>query len=239
MVTVYRELPPPKSLGHLAACLWEQESAEQFEQWIVPDGCVDLIWLAERQLVVAGPDTRPHGVPLPAQRRSSGIRLHPGAAGPVLGLPASELRNQLVKFQDVWPATADELATKLTGATPMNRMKLLAEAVSLREARPDSLVVAAVQSLALPGARVAHVAAELGVTERTLHRRILAAVGYGPKTLARVSRLNRLKALPAAPLAILAAQAGYASQAHMSDEVRHLTGRTAVRFLEDSMPATA
>lgn len=239
MVTLYRELPPPKSLGHLAACLWEQESAEQFEQWIVPDGCVDLIWLAERQLVVAGPDTRPHGVPLPAQRRSSGIRLRPGAAGPVLGLPASELRDQLVELQDVWAATAEGLASTLTGATPVNRMKLLAEAVSIREARLDPLVVAAAQSLALPGARVTHVAAELGVTERTLHRRMLAAVGYGPKTLARVSRLRRLKALPAAPLASLASQAGYASQAHMNDEVRHLTGNTAVRFLEDSARATA
>jgi hypothetical protein len=30
-------------------------------------------------------------------------------------------------------------------------------------------------------------------------------------------------------------EAGYASQAHMSDEVRRLTGTTPVRFLEDAV----
>jgi methylphosphotriester-DNA--protein-cysteine methyltransferase len=33
--------------------------------------------------------------------------------------------------------------------------------------------------------------------------------------------------------------AGYASQAHMSDEVRRLTGATPVRFLEDAVLTAA
>jgi methylphosphotriester-DNA--protein-cysteine methyltransferase len=72
------------------------------------------------------------------------------------------------------------------------------------------------------------------VSERQLHRRILAAVGYGPKLLARVARLRRLVALADEPLASRALEAGYASQAHMTDEVRRLTGLTPVRFLEDA-----
>jgi AraC-like DNA-binding protein len=35
-------------------------------------------------------------------------------------------------------------------------------------------------------------------------------------------------------LALRALEAGYASQAHMTDEVRRLTGLTPVRFLEDA-----
>jgi hypothetical protein len=50
-------------------------------------------------------------------------------------------------------------------------------------------------------ARVVYVAAELGVSGRQLHRRVLAAVGYGPKMLARVARLWRLVALPEDALA--------------------------------------
>jgi methylphosphotriester-DNA--protein-cysteine methyltransferase len=91
----------------------------------------------------------------------------------------------------------------------------------------------------VPGARVAGVAAELGVSERQLHRRTLAAVGYGPKMLARVARLRRLMALPGDPLAARALDAGYSSQAHMTDEVRRLTGTTPVRFLEDAAPTAA
>jgi methylphosphotriester-DNA--protein-cysteine methyltransferase len=95
-------------------------------------------------------------------------------------------------------------------------------------------VRAAASARAAPGARVAGVAAQLGVGERRLHRRMLAAVGYGPKMLARVARLRRLIALPDEPLAARAFDAGYASQAHMNDEVRRLTGLTPVRFLEDA-----
>jgi methylphosphotriester-DNA--protein-cysteine methyltransferase len=83
------------------------------------------------------------------------------------------------------------------------------------------------------------VASDLGVSERHLHRRVTAAVGYGPKTLARVARLRRLASLPDSPLADRAHAAGYASQAHMNDEVRRLTGLTPVRFLEEGWLTTA
>jgi methylphosphotriester-DNA--protein-cysteine methyltransferase len=86
---------------------------------------------------------------------------------------------------------------------------------------------------------VAGVAIELGVSERQLHRRTLAAVGYGPKMLARVARLRQLMALADKSLASRALNAGYASQAHMSQEVRRLTGTTPVRFLKDAMLTTA
>jgi methylphosphotriester-DNA--protein-cysteine methyltransferase len=67
----------------------------------------------------------------------------------------------------------------------------------------------------------------------------VAAVGYGPKTLARVVRLRRLVALGEGALASRAVRAGYASQAHMTDEVRRLTGTTPVRFLEDAVLTAA
>jgi hypothetical protein len=77
----------------VVACLWEQEPAGDHVQRVVPDGCVDLIWKADRELVIAGADTGPRSVRLPAGARSSGIRLRPGAADTFLGLPASELRD--------------------------------------------------------------------------------------------------------------------------------------------------
>ncbi len=103
-----------------------------------------------------------------------------------------------------------------------------------RGVAPDRLVLAAISRLAVPGARVANVAAEVGYSERQLNRRVLSAVGYGPKMLVRVARLRRLVALQGEPLASRALAAGYASQAHMTDEVRRLTGLTPVRFLEDA-----
>jgi len=96
MLPSYRELRPPAGLEPVVACLWENEPAEDRVQRVVPDGCVDLIWLGGRELVIAGADTGPRTVDLPARTLSSGIRLRAGAAGALLGLPAAELRDRQV-----------------------------------------------------------------------------------------------------------------------------------------------
>lgn len=66
----------------------------------------------------------------------------------------------------------------------------------------------------------------MGLSERQLHRRSLAAFGYGPKTLARVLRFDRALALAqdGVPLAETAALAGYADQPHLAREVKALSG---------------
>jgi AraC-like DNA-binding protein len=231
----YREYAAPRDLSPVVACLWEQESPSGHAQRIVPDGCIDLIWLSEHELVIAGADTGPRVQALAAGARSSGIRIRPGAAGSVLGVPACELRDRQVAAELVWTEPdAAALADRLAMAPPDRRLELLAGAVARRGAQPDPLVLGAVGALTAPAANVADVARQLGISERQLHRRMLAAVGYGPKLLARVARLRRLVALGDAPLAWRALDAGYASQAHMTEEVRRLTGTTPVRFLKDA-----
>ncbi len=201
----------------------------------MPDACVDLIWAGGR-LTVAGPDTRPRVVTLESASRLVGARLRPGTAGAVLGLPASELLDISpdagdVLGRDAVAALLEELAA---GSDPH---ALLLRAVQLRGVRePDKLVRAAIVALGRPRARVGPVAAELGVSERQLHRRVCDAVGYGPKMLQRVLRFRRLQALAPAPLVELALDAGYADQAHMTAEVTRLAGVSPVRFLKDRTP---
>jgi AraC-like DNA-binding protein len=221
----------------LVACTWEQATTTQHEQQIVPDACVDLIW-ADGRLTVAGPDTRPRVVMLESGSRLVGARLRPGTAGPILGLPASELCDVApdaaeVLGRDVTEALLEELAG---GSDPH---ALLLGAVELRGAELDPLVRAAVVALGRPRARVGPLAAELGISARQLHRRVSESVGYGPKMLARVLRFRRLQTLPPAPLVELALDAGYADQAHMTAEVTQLAGVSPVRFLKDRTPTAA
>ena len=234
MFGAYREYEPPPEIRTLVACLWENDTCTEREQLVVPDGCVDLIWLGPRELVVAGADTGPRAVHLPVGSRLSAIRLRPGAAGAVLGVPAVELRDRDVDLGPIWGDEATTLEAAIASSERGRRLALLSDAVIRRNAEPDLLVLAAAGKLAAASARVASVAAELGVSERQLHRRMLTAVGYGPKMLARVARLRRLIQSPDPRLAARALTAGYASQAHMNDEVRRLTGTTPVRFLEDA-----
>ena len=94
MSSSYREYRPPAGLESMVACLWEHEATGEHRQRVVPDGCVDLIWLAERELTIAGADTGPREVALPSGSRTCGIRLRPGTAGALLGFPASEIRDR-------------------------------------------------------------------------------------------------------------------------------------------------
>jgi AraC-like DNA-binding protein len=238
MVAAYHEYRPPAGLEPLVACLWENTAVQHRLQRIVPDGCIDLVWMGEPGLHVAGADTGPR-MSGPVGTPVSGIRLRPGAAGAVLGLPASEVLDQQVPLELLWPDLDGRVGEVLAEADTGQRLRIMTELVLRRRTAPDRLVMAATHRLSEPGARVATVAADLGVGVRRLHRQTVAAVGYGPKTLARVARLRRLIASPDEPLAVRAVTAGYASQAHMSDEVRRLTGTTPVRFLADARLTTA
>ena len=233
MVGSYREYASPAGLSDVVACLWENDVVRDRPQLVIPDGAVDLVWFGDEGLKVVGADTGPHTV-APVGSTVTGIRLRPGAAGSVLGIPASEVRDQTVDLTLLWGDDATLTSEQLAGASPARRLGLLTRGVLRRRAVPDPLVVAAAGALSEPSARVGEVAAELGVSDRQLRRRTLAAIGYGPKTLARVARLRRLIALDGEDLAVRAVLAGYASQAHMTEEVRRLTGSTPVRFLKDA-----
>lgn len=213
------------------ACLWESDALVAGTQRVIPDGCVDLVWLG-RHLLVVGADTEPV-MWAAVGERAGGLRLRPGVAARVLGVPADEVRDRQLPLSELWPAVADWPARPET-ADSGARLRMLTEAVLHRKAEPDPLVGAAIRRLVVPRARVSAVAADLGVSERQLNRRVTAAAGYGPKFLARIARLRRLVAVDAESLAERAYAAGYSGQAHMTDEVRHLTGLTPVRFLEDA-----
>lgn len=230
-VASHREYTWPRGHDPTVVCLRANDDGRAMPQLVVPDGCVDLLWISTEGVIVAGADTGPRTVQ-PLGEPVAGIRLRPGAAGAVLGMPASEVRDQQVDLSDVWGPRTALITTAAVG--PAARLRLLTREVVRRRAAPDRLVAAAARALAHPSARVGQVAEELGVSERHLRRRTLDAIGYGPKTLARVARLRHLIALDGEDLAIRAVLAGYASQAHMSEEVRRLTGRTPVRFLNDA-----
>ncbi|MFI6876371.1 helix-turn-helix domain-containing protein [Streptomyces sp. NPDC050400] len=200
---------------------------------VLPDGCMDLIW-CEGRLLVAGPDTRAHATGPGDGRRYAGIRFAPGAAPAYLGVPAHELRDRRTELSDLLGgAAARRLAERVDrAADPVAAL----EAVAVRLARscepPDPLLTHVVRALDA-GRSVTETAAETGLGTRRLHRRSLAAFGYGPKTLARVLRLQRALALARAgvPFAETAARAGYTDQAHLSRDVRELTGETLRRLV--------
>ncbi|XUL91981.1 helix-turn-helix domain-containing protein [Streptomyces galilaeus] len=192
---------------------------------VLPDGCMDLLW-NEGRLLVAGPDTRAY-VPGIEPAHWAGLRFAPGTAPTYLGVPAHELRDRRVDLTDLWPAaTVRRLHARLaTAPDPATALEDLALRRATETPAPDPLLRHLVAALDT-GRPVATTADELGLGARQLHRRSLAAFGYGPKTLARVLRLRRALALARAgvPFAETAARSGYADQAHLARDVKEFAG---------------
>ncbi|MFL5870804.1 MAG: DUF6597 domain-containing transcriptional factor [Solirubrobacterales bacterium] len=232
----YAEFEPADRLRDVVACTWERWVPERDAppaSRILPDGCVDLVFRGG-ELTTVGPDRGPFMSPLEPGETIVGLRLLPGAAGPVLGLPASELRDLRVRADELWGGPGSQLAERVGDAgTPAGRRRALEDAVLARQRdvdRPDALVAAAVRVLGRPGIRVAALGSALGIGERQLLRRFDAAVGYGPKLLDRVLRFQRFVAQAPAlvadgeQLARVAAELGYADQAHLSRDCKQLSG---------------
>ena len=260
----YREWPPPPSLRGALACVWTRVAPsaggppglaeDPRSALVLPDGCADLIWQLGRGAFIAGPDTGPAPAGLEPGTVYAGVRFRPGAGGPALGSPLSELRDRRVDLADFRRELAGELPATLTPAEALRRLTGLAGRL-VSAAEPDAAVVQAAALLGCPQAHAGKVAAEVGLSERQLRRRCQAAVGYGPKTLQRVLRFRRFLARidagqidagqidagqigagqvdPGADppdLATVAIEAGYADQAHLTRECTRLSGLTPARL---------
>lgn len=207
------------------AVLWHRTLEPAVARPVLPDGCMDLLW-TEGRLLVAGPDTHAHHPGGPSARWA-GVRFHPGTAPALLGVPAYELRDRRVELADLWPAAdVRRLTARVNAAAdPATALEEIALDRAALSPGPDPLLGAVVAALEA-GRPVAVTADELGLGARQLHRRSLAAFGYGPKTLARVLRLQRALALARSGVAFAetAARAGFADQAHLARDVRELAG---------------
>lgn len=243
--STYREFPPPRGLASHVLCIWSQvigagETVHRHR--VLPDGCADVVWIGEAPAVVAGPATGAVIVPLRPHTIVIGVRLRPGAAQGVLGMPASELVNRDTPLEDLWGAAAGASSTRVSAQPSLAARLTAAEAAlagRLADATPlDPAIAAATLWLARhPEGRIEDLAQFLEMGERRLRRRFAAAIGYGPKTFQRILRLQRALTLAgrtprrSIALAMLAADAGYADQAHMSRELRALTGRSPAALL--------
>lgn len=234
----YDEWQPAPDLRAHIACTWIGRvgaSGVPYTDRVLPDGCMDIIWDGSR-LFAAGPDTGPVALAPAPETTFVGIRFRPGRGPLGLGCPASALRDERADLAELWDArTTRETADRLAEATAPQAARVLESAVRRRLAAADAadrVIDGLITALATPPApgpgHVAALAAQLGVTERSLHRRCSAAVGYGPKTLDRVLRFRRALDLgrAGASLGLVAITAGYADQAHFSRECRRLAGQT-------------
>ncbi|CAM3937751.1 helix-turn-helix domain-containing protein [Nocardia ninae] len=209
-----------------------------------------------REMLVIGPQTKAFYTEPIKPAGCVRLRLAPGAARPLLGVPAVALTNRVVRLADL-PGAAADLADQLAELTPDEIVSFLEEALPHRISENASLrtqrdvLRAAVVALSTDptGRSVQALADELAVSERQLRNLFTAGIGLSPKHFARIDRVRRVLAQagnarwrststqPAGtPLAQLAADNGYFDQSHMTADFRTLMGVPPTSFLRGALP---
>ncbi|MGI5227753.1 helix-turn-helix domain-containing protein [Actinoallomurus sp. CA-142502] len=214
----------------------------------VPDTATALVFRTRADgrgdLVVVGPRTRAAyfaGKDLPVCLR---VRLRPGTARPLLGVPISALVDRVTPLADLWGDAAVRLERRLTrldGDRPLILHQLEA-ALAARTRGPDArdgLVGAAAAALAARRPeRLSDLARRMGVSERHLRDLLAEGAGLTPKAFARIARLRDALAHGGRSpgLAQLAAATGYYDQSHMTAEFRSMMGVPPGAFFAGRLP---
>ncbi|TDD48052.1 AraC family transcriptional regulator [Kribbella antibiotica] len=196
---------------------------------------MDLL-LMDNTLVVAGPDSVAWTGTAAPGTQYAGLRFAPGDAPTFLGVPANALLNHRVPLEELWSRGRTRKLLDRIRRAPDPAIALDEAVAELSQVPPDHLashVLRGVRTGVLRDGGVLQLARRLGLSERQLHRRCLGAFGYGAKTLDRVLRMNAAldRARTGQGLAEVAAVSGYADQAHLSREVKALTGLAPRRLL--------
>jgi len=177
---------------------WDYVSRDQPPVTVLPDGCRDLIVRCDpatgaRGLLFSELDAIPQTVILPAGQQLAGLRLRAGAT--LAASVVDELRRELER-------PSGDLGPDLVGQVVVSHVQL----------NDDLLAAIAAGRTVLRAARL------LGVSERTLHRRMIARTGRSPSFWLDLARARRaLSCLSTSmTLAEIAMEAGYADQAHLT-----------------------
>ena len=251
----YTAFPPSPALRSMVDAYWINEDTSSAIDLppaynrILPDGCIDLIFRGGHgtdngrspHLFISPLIEEPELIVAPPRSWYVGVRFRPAMARLAIPLPPAECRNQALSATSV-SGKFHVLEQELTecaspqAALPILRRYIDTQLPAFPEAGPPARVRRALTLLAdftaEPG-NVASVAAALGTTQRSLHRDVVHWTGLAPKVLGRIFRMQaalRILRIGVDSLATIAANAGYADQAHMTRELRRLTGATPTEY---------
>ena len=263
----YAELPAPPPLDALVHCFWflRGSLAGAPAQPVLPDGRMEIILHLAEPFAELGPDGVARGqaeallagqllAPITLVPRGPadviGIRFRTEAARSMLGFSALDVTGRVEPLAAFHARLAGALRDATTQGRKDAKMQRRNEglvgalsAVLLRFVReePSPLVREAVRGLAIPGGTpLRELAGKLGVTLRTLERRVTADTGLGPKPLQRVFRfrsaLRLLEQTPRGHWSSAAIRAGYFDQAHMIREFHGFAGMPPSTYFQVEMP---
>jgi AraC-like DNA-binding protein len=220
----YTELTVPGPLQAAVRAVWTVRATGP-GGWlhpVLPDGHCDLVVVGGGEVLAVGPSTRGGRHPVPAGTAVVGVRLWPGALVGLVDVRADELRDRMMPVGrlDCDPGAGPAVTALLRFLRP------LAGEPSAAQQRVRRVCAALAGAGPAPSVRA--VAEQVHLSERALRASFASHVGISPKSFHQITRMQRTLAVAAAGavsgLAELAVRGGYADQAHLSRQLRALTG---------------
>jgi methylphosphotriester-DNA--protein-cysteine methyltransferase len=229
------------ALRPFVGCFWVVTAERDATIRVVPDGSTAIsIELQKNQLsdwFLRGPLVRPDERRFTSPTMLVGIRLRPGVAFLLSGIPAYSIVGRRIGLEET-PAFQNLVAEDLHPCTPERCIDVLQRFLLARLERASlhSTVTTALHEIEREHGclRVPDVAARCSVSTRQLHRLMRVWVGFGPKRYATVIRfqatLHEMDDTPGRPAAALAADNGFFDQAHLTQEMGRFARATPARL---------
>ena len=213
---------------------WAVPPGEERVQHVVTRPCVHLS-VEDREARVTGVVTRCFERVLVGSGRVVGVRFRPAGFSALCPLPLTEITDRILPAATVLGDDAAADLAEVGGAGEIDEAVRLVERCVERHRGPlpdgADLVDEAVELIAAETdiTRVDQVAAELGVSARTLQRRFERFLGVGPKWVVQRRRihdaLDEIEHGRDLDWSALAVRLGFADQAHFVNAFTDLVGQ--------------
>jgi AraC-like DNA-binding protein len=229
------------ALRPFVGCFWVVTAERGATIRVVPDGStaisVQLQKSQPSEWFLRGPLVRPDERRFTSPAKLIGIRLRPGVAFLLSGIPAHSLVGRRIGLKRA-PAFQDLVAEGLHPYTPERCIDVLQRFLlaRLEHASLHRTVATALREIEREHGclRVPDVAALCGVSARQLHRLMAVWVGFGPKRYANVIRfqatLHEMEDTPGRTAAALASENGFFDQAHLTLDLGRFASATPARL---------
>jgi AraC-like DNA-binding protein len=231
-----------EALRAFVGCFWIVTAERDAVIRVVPDGSTAIsIELQKDQQpsdwFLRGPLVRPDERRFSAPARLIGIRLRPGVAFLLSGIPAHTIVDRRIALNGI-AAFHDLVSRELHPHTPERCIDVLQRFLlqRLEHASLHNTVATALREIEREHGcvRVPDLAARCRVSSRHLNRLMRIWVGYGAKGYANVIRfqatLHEMDDTPGRTAAALASENGYFDQAHLTLDLVRFAGATPGRL---------
>lgn len=226
--------------------VWTYYNRQDNHHYIVPDGRTDIIFtfhvhtngaISNIIPLISPPFTQAHCIKAGAHQGFIGFRLKAGAASPFLKCPLAQISGSLQYGQH---AVAQIPWLKQVGSSKRNMAQLISTinphiCTNPRPAAASSIIadILSLMHEGQGGLPIKHIAQQIKLSERTLNRKFIGAIGLPPKQYSSIIRLRRaIKCLtnPDYAISSIAIDCGFADQAHMTREIKLYMGQTPTRL---------